>query len=106
VQKNILHKGPPIPYVPKKDSIQEMVSALNAESLKTQLEKAWNYESLSGSLGHASISHACEICYGGDQEMRIDRNCDMLPIYYDPIIVMFVSIQYFMLNKIIRARLF
>jgi hypothetical protein len=33
-----LRKCPPIPYVPtKKDSIQEMVSALKAESLKTQI---------------------------------------------------------------------
>jgi hypothetical protein len=31
-----LCKSPPFPYVLKKDSIQEMVSALKAESLKTQ----------------------------------------------------------------------
>jgi hypothetical protein len=34
----------------------------------------------------------------------IDRNCNVLPIYYDPLIVIFVSIQYLMLNKIVRAR--
>jgi hypothetical protein len=39
-------------------------------------------------------------------EQAIDRNCDVLPIYYDPLIVMFVSIQYLMLNKIVRACLF
>jgi hypothetical protein len=32
-----LRKCPPIPYVPKKDSVQETVSALKAESLKTQI---------------------------------------------------------------------
>jgi hypothetical protein len=40
------------------------------------------------------------------QIIDIDRNCNVLPIYYDPLIVMFVSIQYLMLNKIVRACLF
>ncbi len=38
--------------------------------------------------------------------LPIDRNCNVLPINYDPLIVMFVSIQYLMLNKKVRARLF
>jgi hypothetical protein len=34
-----LRECPPIPYVPKKDSVEEMVSSLKAESLKTQISK-------------------------------------------------------------------
>jgi hypothetical protein len=34
-----LQKCPPIPYVPKEDSVQKTVSALKAESLKTQIGK-------------------------------------------------------------------
>jgi hypothetical protein len=38
--KNItLLKLPPIPYVPEKDCVQETVSALKGESLKTQISK-------------------------------------------------------------------
>ncbi len=38
-KENTLRKRPPIPYVPEKDSFQEMVSSLKAESLKTQIGK-------------------------------------------------------------------
>jgi hypothetical protein len=38
-RKITLRKCPPISCVPEKDSIQEMVSALKAESLKTQIGK-------------------------------------------------------------------
>ena len=38
-KKIILCKWPKIPYVPKKDSVQETLSALKAESLKTQISK-------------------------------------------------------------------
>jgi hypothetical protein len=38
-KKITLHKRPPIPYVPKKDSIQETVSSLKAKSLKTQINE-------------------------------------------------------------------
>jgi hypothetical protein len=34
-----LCKCPPIPYVPNKDSVQERIPALKAESLKTQIDK-------------------------------------------------------------------
>jgi hypothetical protein len=38
-RKITLHQCPLISYVPEKDSVQEMVSALKAESLKTQIGK-------------------------------------------------------------------
>jgi hypothetical protein len=42
----------------------------------------------------------------GNNIILIDRNCNVLPKYYDLLIVMFVCIQYLMLNKIVRACLF
>jgi hypothetical protein len=38
-KKITLRKCPPILYVPKKDCVQETVSALKAESLKTQISR-------------------------------------------------------------------
>ena len=38
-KKITLCKRPPIPYVPEKDCVQETVSALKTESLKTQIGK-------------------------------------------------------------------
>jgi hypothetical protein len=38
-KRTTLCKSPPIPYFPKKNSVQEMVSSLKAESLKTQIGK-------------------------------------------------------------------
>ncbi len=55
-----LHKRPPIPYVPKKDSVQETMSALkNNQSLKTQIGEGvelrlsiWHSEMRKASLMH------------------------------------------------------
>jgi hypothetical protein len=62
-----LHKCPLIPYVPEKDSVQEMVSVLKTESLKTQIGvgmelpvSIWH----SGTWDMQSISHARGICFG------------------------------------------
>ncbi len=54
----------------------------------------------------SNLSLKMMLTYKDGNIIAIDRNCDVLPIYYDPLIVMFVSIQYLMLNKIVRARLF
>jgi hypothetical protein len=38
-KKITLHKRPPITYVPKKDCVQETVSAFKDQSLETQISK-------------------------------------------------------------------
>ncbi len=38
-EKTALCKHPPIPYVPQKDCVQEMVSAFKDNHLKTQIGK-------------------------------------------------------------------
>ncbi len=46
-----LRKHPPVPYVPKKDPVQEKVSAFKSnQSLKTTIGKTQTYVSASGTV--------------------------------------------------------
>jgi hypothetical protein len=58
-KKITLREHSPIPYVPKKDSVQETVSALKAESFKTQIGKGmelrvsiWHFRTREAFLMH------------------------------------------------------
>jgi hypothetical protein len=49
-KKTVLHECPPVPYIPEKDPVQETVSALKDQHLKTTIGE--------GMTVHLSIWHS------------------------------------------------
>jgi hypothetical protein len=60
-----LHKCPPTPYVPEKDSVQEMVSAFKDNHLKTLINKGME---LQVPIWHSGMCKAFLIHVGSARE--------------------------------------
>ncbi len=69
-KRNTLRKCPPVPHVPKKDSIQETVSALkNDQNLKTQIGESME---LQVSIWH-SETHKAFLVHVGSAMDAIEK---------------------------------
>ncbi len=80
-ERTTLHKWPLVPYVPKKDVVQEMVSAMNNDrSLKTTIGEGTGLCLSTWNTGDAqSPSHARGINFGHDQETRPFQGLQRIP---------------------------